>query len=344
MQVTAQALAQLINATVDGDPDVVITAPSKIEEGLPGTVTFLGNPAYEKYLYTTQASAVLVPKDFTPKQPVSCTLLRVDDVYQTVSVLLKTYEQAGAQRTPASVSTLASVADTATLAGNVSVGDFTAVKAGASVGEGTVLHDQVYVGPDARIGKNCILYPGARVMHDCVVGDECIIHPNAVIGGDGFGFSPDPATGRYDKIPQIGNVILHDRVEIGSCTTVDRATMGSTIIHAGVKLDNHIQVAHNVVIGENTVIAAQTGIAGTARIEENCRIGGQVGIGGHRTVGAGTQVQAQTGIISNIKPGATLAGTPSMHYPDFMRSSVLFKKLPALLHKLEERLGKLEAK
>jgi len=283
MKITAAKLAEMIGATVEGNPDVIISSPAKIEEAGPGSITFLANSAYEHHLYNTGASAVLVSLNFTPREAISPTLLRVADVYGTVSNLLAVYQQDEATQTKRAVSAHAAVDAKAKLGESVHVGKFSVVEDGACIGDGTVILDQVYVGPNVSIGKNCVVYPGVRILRDCVVGDDCILHANVVIGGDGFGFAPNAETGRYNKIPQIGNVILHDRVEVGASTTIDRATMGSTVIRSGVKLDNLIQVAHNVEIGENTVIAALAGIAGSAKIGKNCRIGGQVGIGGRRT-------------------------------------------------------------
>ncbi|MEM6773076.1 MAG: UDP-3-O-(3-hydroxymyristoyl)glucosamine N-acyltransferase, partial [Bacteroidota bacterium] len=336
-------LAEMINATVEGDPEVIISTPAKIEEAGPGSITFLGNLAYEHYLYDTGATAVLVSKDFEPKAPVAPTLLRVDDVYSTVSQLLTVYQQSEAEKTNRSVSAHAVIDDSAKLADNVRVGKFSIVAEGAQIGADTVVLDQVYVGPNAKIGTNCLIYPGARILRDCVIGNDCIIHSNVVIGGDGFGFAPDPETGHYNKVPQIGNVVVHNRVEIGASTTIDRATMGSTVIRDGVKLDNLIQIAHNVEIGENTVIAALAGVAGSAKIGANCRIGGQVGIAGHCKIADGAQIQAQTGVSNTIrKEGATLGGTPHMHFPDFMRSAAVFRRLPQVVNDLRTRLKKLE--
>ncbi|SEP65590.1 UDP-3-O-(3-hydroxymyristoyl)glucosamine N-acyltransferase [Neolewinella agarilytica] len=342
MQITAAQLAEMINATVEGNPDAIISAPAKIEEAGPGTITFLANPAYENYLYSTGASAVLVSRDFKAKQAVAATLLRVDDVYGTVGHLLSVYGKEEAALSDRSISAQAYVDDTASIGQDVAVGHFSSVGAGASVGDGTVILDQVFIGPNARIGKNCTFYPGVRILRGCIVGDNCILHANVVVGGDGFGFSPDAATGKYTKVPQVGNVIIHNDVEIGACTTIDRATMGSTVIHSGVKLDNLIQIAHNVEIGENTVIAALAGVAGSAKIGRNCRIGGQVGIAGHCTLADGTQVQAQAGVINSIKePGAALGGSPHMHYPDYLRSYALFKNLPKIVAELRKKINEL---
>jgi len=252
------------------------------------------------------------------------------------------YGKDEASLTPRIVSDQASVDDTASIGQQVAIGNFSSVGAGAFVGDGTVVLDQVFIGPGARVGKNCTLYPGVRILRSCEVGDNCILHANVVVGGDGFGFSPDPETGKYSKVPQVGNVVIHNDVEIGASTTIDRATMGSTIIRSGVKLDNLIQIAHNVDIGENTVIAALAGVAGSAKIGKNCRIGGQVGIAGHCTLADGTQVQAQAGVINSIKePGAALGGSPHMHYPDYLRSYAVFKNLPRIVEELRKKVKEL---
>lgn len=343
MQITAAKLAEMIDATVEGDPDVIISAPAKIEEAGPGNITFLGNLAYEHFLYDTYATAVLVSKDFQPKAPVFPTLLRVDDVYSTVSQLLTVYQQSEADQTDRAVSANASVDESAVLAADVRIGKFTIISEGAQIGNGSVILDQVYVGPNVKIGTNCLIYPGARILRDCIIGDDCIIHSNVVIGGDGFGFAPDPETGRYSKVPQIGNVVIHNRVEIGASTTIDRATMGSTVIRDGVKLDNLIQIAHNVEVGENTVIAALAGVAGSVKIGANCRIGGQAGISGHAIIADGVQIQAQSGISNSIREkGASLGGSPHMKFSDFMRSSAVFRRLPKVVAELRSRLRKLE--
>lgn len=343
MQLTAAQLAKQINATVEGNPDVIISAPAKIEEAGPGTITFLANLSYEQYLYTTEASAVLVSNDFQPKQSVRPTLLRVADVYGTVSGLLAAYQADEATKTQRVVSAHAAVDDSVVLGQNVRVGKFTVVEAEARIGDGTVILDQVYVGPNVSIGTNCTIYPGVRILRDCVIGDNCVLHANVIIGGDGFGFAPDPETGEYSKVPQVGNVVLEDKVEVGAGTTIDRATMGSTLIRRGVKLDNLIQIAHNVEIGENTVIAALAGVAGSAKIGANCRIGGQVGIAGHTTMAPGTQVAAQTGIISDVKKsGQVLVGAPHMDFKAYMKSYAVFKNLPELMTRLRREIKALK--
>lgn len=342
MQITAAKLAEMINATLEGDPDALITAPAKIEEAGPGSITFLANPAYEHHLYTTGATAVLVSLDFQPKVPVSTTLLRVADVRRTVGELLAVYQQDEAAKTRRAVSAQAAVDEQAQLGKDVRIGKFAIVEAGATIGDGTVILDQVYVGPNVQIGKNCTIYPGVRLLRDCVLGDNCTLHANVVIGGDGFGFNHDVKSGRYTKIPHVGNVLIEDDVEIGAGTTVDRAVMGSTVIRTGVKLDNLIQIAHNVEVGANTVIAAQTGIAGSTKIGANCRIGGQVGIAGHSIIGDNTQIQAQSGVTSSMAPNSAFGGSPAYNFNDYLRSYTVFKNLPEMMRDIRKRLKVLE--
>ncbi|WP_116126889.1 UDP-3-O-(3-hydroxymyristoyl)glucosamine N-acyltransferase [Lewinella sp. IMCC34183] len=342
MQISAAALAKMIGATVEGDPEVVITGPARIEEAKAGQITFLANPAYEHHLYGSEAAAVLVSRAFQPKDPVSATLLRVDNVYETVRGLLEVYQTSESSATVRQVSQHACVEDSAELGPDVRIGKFTVVSAGATIGAGTVILDQVFIGPNVRIGANCTLYPGARVLRDCVIGNDCTLHANVVIGADGFGFLPD-GDNNYRKIPQVGNVVIEDNVEIGSSTTIDRATMGSTLIRRGVKLDNLIQIGHNVEIGANTVIAAQAGVAGSTKIGANCRIGGQVGFAGHLTIADGTNIQAQSGIARHIRePNQALAGSPAFGYRDWIKSSLLYARLPELYKRLARLEKKLE--
>lgn len=342
MQITAADLAKMINASVDGDPEVIITGPARIEEAGAGQITFLANAAYEHHLYQTKAAAVLVSRDFQPKEAVSPTLLRVDNVYETVSGLLNVYQKDEAAQTPRQISQHACVEEGAELGDNVRVGKFTVVSKGARVGDGTVILDQVFIGPNVTLGKNCTIYPGVRILRDCELGDHCVIHANAVIGSDGFGFLPDEE-GNYRKIPQVGNVKIEDNVEIGANTTVDRATMGSTLIRRGVKLDNLIQVGHNVEIGANTVIAAQTGIAGSAKIGARCRIGGQVGISGHISLADGTKIQAQSGVVGSIKEAnKSWGGAPAKSYRDWASSMILFSRLPDMYRRIIEMEKKMK--
>lgn len=338
MQLSAKALAAILNGTTEGDPSVEVNRPSKIEEGGEGSISFLGNPKYEEYAYQSTASILLVPNDFQPRQPIKPTLIRVANVYEAVALLL---ERFGADKTANSgISDKAWVHPDARLGQELSVGAFSVIEEGSSIGNKSLIASQVYIGRKVSIGSNCRIYPGARILDDTQIGDHCIIHANVVIGGDGFGFAPN-AAGEYQKITHVGNVIIEDHVEIGAGTTIDRATMGSTIIRRGVKLDNLIQIAHNVEIGENTVIAAQAGIAGSTKIGKSCRIGGQVGFAGHLVIADGTQIQAQSGIASSVKtPNQRLFGSPAIDYQDFLRSHIVFKQLPDLF----KRLARLEKK
>lgn len=345
MQITAQQVAQLLGGTVEGDESIVIHGPAKIEEGKPGTLTFLANPKYESYLYTTQASVVLVANEFVPQQAVQPTLIRVPDVYAAIAQLLEQFgqEQEDKSRT---VSPLAFVHDDVQLDMRVGVGPFSIVEKGARVGEGTRIGAQVYVGPGAEIGANVTIYPGVKIYRDCKISDHCIIHSNAVIGSDGFGFAPQE-DGSYKKVPQLGNVILEESVEIGANTVIDRATMGSTVIRKGTKIDNLVQIAHNVEVGSNTVIAAQAGIAGSTKIGQNVQIGGQAGFVGHIKVADGVRVQAQSGVARNVKQeGAALYGSPALGYNEYLKAYSVFKNLPAIyrqINDLQKRIQELES-
>ncbi|HMQ50011.1 MAG TPA: UDP-3-O-(3-hydroxymyristoyl)glucosamine N-acyltransferase [Saprospiraceae bacterium] len=344
MQLTAKELAQLLNGTVEGNPEVLVSHPSKIEEGGTGSIAFLGNLKYEPYAYTTTASILLVNRDFQPKAPIAPTLIRVNDVYAAMTQL---FEAFGNNITPkAAISELAFISPDAHIDEQVSIGPFAVIEAGAHIGRGSVLHAQVYVGKGVIVRENALLYPGVKVMAECEVGRNCILQPNVVIGGDGFGFAPQ-TDGTYKKIPHLGKVILEDDVEIGANTTIDRATMGVTRIKSGVKMDNLIQIAHNVEVGANTVIAAQTGVAGSTKIGNSCRIGGQVGFSGHLSIADGTQIQAQSGIAASIEqPNQAFFGSPAIGYTDYIKAYAVFKKLPDLyktIHQLELRIHQLEA-
>jgi len=320
MQITAQEISVYLNGTLEGNPKAVIQRPARIEEAQTGDICFLASPKYHPFAYTTQASVLLV--------------VRVDDVYSCVSLLLEKFGQSIQQTS--GIDGQAYAHPSAQLAANVSVGAFSYISEGVKIGEHTIIYPQVYVGKNVTIGKNVTLHPGVRIYRDCVIGDNCIVHANVVIGSDGFGFAPQE-DGTYKKIPQIGNVVLGNGVEVGSNTVIDRATMGSTHIKDGAKLDNLIQIAHNVEIGENTVIAAQAGIAGSTKMGKNCMIGGQAGFVGHITVADGSKVQAQSGVSRSLKkPGAAWHGSPAFNYSDFMRSQVVFKNLPDLAKKVHE--------
>ncbi|MEA4839512.1 MAG: UDP-3-O-(3-hydroxymyristoyl)glucosamine N-acyltransferase [Bacteroidales bacterium] len=328
MEITAKQLASYLSGEIEGNPDVSVNNISKIEEGQPGTLTFLANPKYAPYIYTTKASIVLVNKNFIPEQTIHATLIRVENAYQCLAQLLTLINQSKPRKS--GIGSLVSIDPTAVLGENLYVGDFTCIGKNSKIGNDTQIYPHVYIGDQVKIGTNCILYPGIKIYDDCIIGNNCILQAGVIIGGDGFGFAPKE-TGDYQKIPQIGNVVIEDDVEIGANTTVDRATMGSTIVHRGVKLDNLIQVAHNVEVGENTVIAAQTGIAGSTKIGKNCMVGGQVGFSGHIHIADGIQIGAQSGISNNL----TDHSTPYMGYPaiparQFAKASVIYKNLPEL--------------
>ncbi len=333
MEFTAGMIARLLNGTVEGDPETKLNTVARIEEGRQGALSFLSNPKYEPWIYTTAASAVLVKNDFTPSKEVTATLIRVDDPYQALARLLAFYEQARSAKK--GIHPSAVIDERANIGSDVFIGACAVVSENAVIGDGCSLHPQVYIGENVRIGKNCTLHPGVKVYRDCVVGNDCILHAGAVIGADGFGFAP-VSDANYMKIPQIGNVIIEDNVEIGSNTCVDRATMGSTVIRKGVKLDNLIQVGHNVEIGENTVIAAQSGLAGSTRVGRNCMFGGQVGLAGHLSIADGCKIGAQSGIMSTVaEENSVLLGYPATDSKQFLKSVVYIRKLPELSSRLD---------
>ena len=341
MKFSARQISDFLKGELIGNPDVSVSNFSKIEEGQPGTITFLGNPKYTPYIYETEADIVIVNEDFEPDKPIAATLIKVPNAYVALASLM---EMAGShQPTKSGVEEMSFISPKAKVGENVYVGAFAYIGAGANVGDDSKIYPQVYVGDNVQIGKNCTLYPGVKIYSDCVIGDNCIFHAGAVIGADGFGFSKKEE--RYHKIPQMGNVLIEDDVEIGANTTVDRAVMGSTIIKKGVKLDNLIQIAHNCEIGENTVMAAQVGVAGSTKIGESCVMGGQVGIGGHITIGKKSQIGAQSGIISNTKEGSEIIGTPAYPVKKFFRSSIIIPKLPDMyrqLNALEKEIAELK--
>ena len=333
MQVSANQIAKLLGGQVIGDPDVTVNGPSKIEEGTPGSITFLGNPKYESFIYETKASVVLVSKDFVPDKPVSATLVIVENVYEALAILMDKFNSGLSINR--GVSPTAIVDSSAELGENCSIDDLVIIKHGAKIGSNTKVYGQVFIGDNVKIGQNSVLYPGVKIYHNCIIGDDCVLHANVVIGSDGFGFAKDDH-GNYKKIAQTGNVVIENGVEIGSNTVIDRATMGSTIIKSGVKLDNLIQIAHNVTIGKNTAIAAQTGVAGSVKIGENCLIGGQVGFAGHIEISDGTMIQAQSGISSSTKDKNTkLYGTPAIEYQNYLKSYAYFKKFPDIVAQIK---------
>jgi UDP-3-O-[3-hydroxymyristoyl] glucosamine N-acyltransferase len=343
MTVSAKDIATFLHASIDGNPDTMVTHPSKIEEAGPGSISFISNPKYEGYAYTTGASVLVVSNEFQPHQPVQATLLRVPNVYQSLGTLLSHFESNGH---PKGISDLAFIDSTAKIGLQVAVSPFVTIEKNVIIGDHSILYSNVFLGHDVQIGRNCIIHSGVRIYASCDIRDNVVIQANTVIGSEGFGFAPDE-DGKYNKIPQLGNVIIHEDVEIGAGCTIDRATMGSTIIHKGCKLDNLIQVAHNVEIGEHTVIAAQTGIAGSTKIGAKCQIGGQVGIVGHTRIPDGTMIQAQSGVIKvEEETGQKIFGSPAIPYNNYLKSYALFKKLPELelrLRDLEKRLKKLDS-
>ena len=345
MKFTAQQIASFLSGEIEGDPLVSVKNFSKIEDGQPETLTFLANPKYTPYIYSTKASIVLVNKDFISEQPVpsTLTLIRVENAYACLAKLMTLATESKARKT--GIGSTASIDETAELGKNTYVGEFCYIGKQTQIGDNTQIYPQVYIGDEVKIGSNCILYPGVKIYDDCVIGNNCILQAGVIIGSDGFGFAPSDL-GTYQKIPQIGNVVIEDDVEIGSNSTVDRSTMGSTIIRRGVKLDNLIQVAHNVEIGENTVIAAQVGIAGSTSIGKNCMIGGQVGFAGHIHIADGIQIGAQSGIPNSLTDNSTpYLGTPALPVKNFARSHVIYKKLPDLsieVSRLRKELEKLK--
>lgn len=341
MEFSAKQIAEFIQGEIVGDPNTKVHTFAKIEEGIPGAVSFLANPKYIQYIYSTKASIVLVNKDFTPEHTIGATLIKVDNAYESLAKLMNLYEMSKPKKS--GIDPKAYVAPTAKVGSNVYVAPFAYVGDGVEIGENTIIHPHVVINEHSKIGDNCIIYPHATVYHDCRIGNRCILHAGCVIGADGFGFAP--AADGYEKIPQIGIVVLEDDVEIGASTCIDRATMGATIIRKGVKLDNLVQIAHNVEVGENTVIAAQTGIAGSAKIGSWCMLGGQVGIAGHITVGDKVTAGAQTGIAGSIPSDSTIQGYPAINAKNFARSSVVFKYLPDMhknVNKLQQEIEELK--
>lgn len=335
MAFTAKYISELLGGELVGNPEVIIEGPAKIEEAGPGHISFLGNPKYEPYLYQSKASAILVEKDFESIMPVSSTLIKVDNVYQKLSTLMALFDK-NHSKCQSGISNLAYISDKATIDQNTSVGNFCVIKEGAIIGKNNCILDQVYIGENVVIGDNCLIYPGVKIHHNTVIGNNCIIHSNAVIGSDGFGFSMN-AEGKYNKIAQLGKVIIGNDVEIGACTTIDRASLGETIIADGVKLDNLIQIAHNVRVGENTAIAAQSGIAGSTEIGANCMIGGQVGIVGHVKVADRVIIQAKSGVASNVSmEGSKLYGYPAIDYQRYLKSYAYFKSLSEIVDKIRQ--------
>ena len=341
MEFSAKQIAEFIQGTIVGDENATVHTFAKIEEGMPGAISFLSNPKYTHYIYDTQSSIVLVNKDFEPEKEIKATLIKVDNAYESLAKLLNLYEMSKPKKT--GIDPLAYIAPTAKIGQNVYIAPFACVGDNAEIGDNTSLHPHATVGSGAKVGSNCILYPHVTVYHDCRVGNNCILHAGSVVGADGFGFAPSPEG--YEKIPQIGIAILENNVEIGANTCIDRATMGATIIRKGVKLDNLIQIAHNVEVGSHTVMASQVGVAGSTKIGEWCMFGGQVGVAGHITVGNKVNMGAQSGVNGSVKDGKALIGTPPIEFKNYFKSSAVFKKLPDMyleLASLKKELDELK--
>lgn len=331
MKFTAAQIAGILEGEVEGNPEVVVSKLSKIEEGIPESLSFLSNPKYTQYIYTTKASAVIVDKNFKAENEINTTLIRVDDAYKSFSKLLEYYNQVKMNKT--GIEQPVFISESANHGENIYIGAFAYISDNVKIGDNVKIYPNVYIGDNVIIANNVTLFSGAKIYSDTQIGNNCVIHSSAILGADGFGFSPNEK-GEFIKVPQTGNVIIEDNVDIGAATSIDRATLGSTIIRKGVKLDNQIQIAHNVEIGKNTVIAAQTGIAGSTKIGENCMIGGQVGIAGHLSIGNNVRIQAQSGIGRNVKDNETLQGSPAFTYNDYNKSYVHFKNLPKIIHRL----------
>ena len=336
MQLTAAQIAVLVNGKVDGNADIAVDSFGKIEEAQQGQLAFLANPKYKDFLYTTKASIIIVNNTQEIKQPITATLIKVPDAYSAFATLLDKYQQIQQQLTgiqqPVYIDATAKIGD------NVFIGAFAYIGKNVVVGDGTKIYPSTFIGDNVTIAQHTILHPGVKIYHDCIIGSKVTIHAGSVIGADGFGFAPQ-ADGSFKKVPQIGNVLIEDNVEIGSNTCIDRATIGSTIIKTGAKLDNLLQIAHNVEVGNNTVIAAQTGVSGSTKIGNNVMIGGQAGLAGHLIIGDGAKINAQTGVGKAVKPGTSVTGTPFDEFSKYMRNQAFVRSLP----QMEKRLKELEA-
>ncbi|MCO6498929.1 MAG: UDP-3-O-(3-hydroxymyristoyl)glucosamine N-acyltransferase [Vicingus serpentipes] len=341
MEFTAQQIAGLLDGEIVGNPEIIVNKLSKIEEGDTHSLSFLANLAYEQYLYTTDASIVIINKDLVLEKEVksTCTLIRVEDAYQCFAKLLETYDQF--KKNKSGIDKQTAIADNATLGENVYVGAFSYIGENVTIGNDVKIYPNSYIGDNTTIGDNTIINAGVKIYHDCVIGKNCTFHSGTIIGADGFGFAPN-SENEYNKVPQIGNVIIEDYVEIGANSCVDRATLGSTVIKKGVKIDNLVQIAHNVVVGEHSVIVSQVGIAGSTKIGKNCMIAGQVGIIGHLKIGNGVKIAAQSGITRDIEDNGIVQGSPAYAVRDYTKSYAVFKNLPSLNNRLNDLEKKLK--
>ena len=333
MKFTAAQIAGILEGEVIGNPDALVFKLAKIDEGTEGSLTFLANPKYVNFIYTTQATITIVNNDFIAENELSTTLIKVEDAYQSFSKILEYYNQVKLMKS--GIEQPSVISENVIYGEQLYLGSFSYVGKNVTIGNNVKIYPNCFIGDNVSIGDNCIFFAGVKIYSETEIGNNCNFHSGSVVGSDGFGFAPTE-DGTFSKIPQIGNVIIEDDVEIGANTTIDRATLGITLIRKGVKLDNHIQIAHNVEIGENTVIAAQTGIAGSTKIGSNCLIGGQVGVAGHLTIGNNVRVQAQSGIGKNIPDGEIIQGSPAFNYSDFSKSYVHFRNLPKIVSDLEE--------
>ena len=333
MEFTAATIAGFLQGEIEGNPETVVNNIARIEEGYKGALSFLANPKYEHYIYTTQSSIVLVNKTFQPASKVEATLIRVENAYEAFASLLKLVDQARPRKK--GIHPTAVIESSARVGSDIYIGPYAYIGENCQVGDGSSVYPHVYLGDNTKIGKKCTLYSGVKIYHDCILGEECTVHAGTVIGSDGFGFAPQSET-EFMKIPQIGNVVLEDHVEIGANAAIDRATMGSTIIRRGVKIDNLVQIGHNVEVGENTVMAGQTGIAGSTKVGKNCMFGGQVGIAGHLKIADGAKIGAKAGVPGDVKKeNSIILGSPAFDHKDFLRSSVIFRKLPEVVSKID---------
>lgn len=344
MEFSAEMIAAYLGGEIVGNAQATVSTFAKIEEGHPGALSFLANPKYEHYIYETQSSIVIVGKDFKPQHDVKATMIKVEDAYGSFAKLLELYAAHKPRRT--GISEKADISPEAKVGNSCYIGAFAVIEAGAKIGDNVCIYPNTYVGEGVTIGDNTTLYAGVKVYEGCRIGRNVIVHAGAVIGADGFGFAPQE-DGSYSKIPQIGNVVIEDNVEIGANTCIDRATMGSTIIHRGVKLDNLIQIGHNVVIGENTVCASQVGVAGTSKVGRHCMLGGQVGIAGHLTIGDNAQIGSKAGISNNVPADSVYFGYPALPISRYHRANAVFRNLPELsktVYRLEKQMAELTGK
>ncbi len=338
MKFTALQIAGILEGDIVGNPDVEVSKLAKIEEGTEGSLTFLANPKYTPYIYNTKASITIVNDDFVPEKELDTTLIKVTDAYQAFSKLLEYYNQVKLNKV--GIEQPSFIAETVVYGEHLYLGAFAYLGENVTIGDNVKIYPNCYIGDNVTIGDNVVVFSGVKIHSECVIGNGCYINSGAIIGADGFGFAPSE-TGEYSKVPQTGNVILEANVDVGAATTIDRATLGSTIIRKGVKLDNQIQIAHNVEIGENTVIAAQTGIAGSTKIGENCQIGGQVGFAGHLVIGNNVKIQAQSGVGRHVNDNETIQGSPALTIGDYNRAYVHFKNLPKIVKGINEIENKL---